>query len=201
MSIGPQVWQAKRAHLRRQFDGWLYAIVETRRARVSATADVHVPKAALALRASMPSNSAASAAPSQQLLHSANRSSLLLKYFNAWFKFANVSQWSRDLHEEHDFARLKNAWAGWAAACARRRPHPPLSPNSAAAAGVTSLMPRSQQRASRSQPHAVPSDVILSIESIDSPPPSSSVSNRKRPDSRHLVSPDDSARLMFFFGP
>ena len=62
-------------------------------------------------------------------------------------------------------------------------------------------MPRSQQRASRPLPLSLPSDITLSIDSFDSTTPATPASNLKRPDSRHLVSPDDSARLMFFFGP
>lgn len=125
---------------------------------------------------------------------------LLLKYFNVWFKFANVSQWSRDLHLEHEHARLKAAWAAWKFACRRRRPRAPLSPDSAAAAGVKSLMPQVAARAPRSVRAAQPSDVAVNLDFMDSPHSVSPATDAQRPVTRRLVSPDDSARITFFFG-
>jgi hypothetical protein len=147
----------------------------------------------------IPAVSVSASALIQQSPHPSRPSSLLLKYFNAWFKFANVSQWSRDLHEEHEYTRLKTVWALWKGVCKSRRPHPPLSPSAQAAAGVKALMPRSSQRPLRSSLSVQLPDVAVDV--LDRPPPTSSVSNVQRPASRQLVSPDDSARLMFFFGP
>ncbi len=188
-----QVWQCKRLCMRRQLNSWRAAVKKRRATHVSAPAvapiSQHTPADNI-----IPSSttSAAAASPSP---------SFLLKYFNAWFKFANVSQWSRDLQSEHDFARLKSAWAMWGGALASRRPRPPLSPASFAAAGVKTLMPRSPQAPLRSTASAQPSDVTVSIDFLDPDSPTPALSTTQRPNSRRLVSPDDSARLMFFFGP
>jgi hypothetical protein len=61
-------------------------------------------------------------------------------------------------------------------------------------------MPGSAQRARRSLASARPSDVAVSLDFFDSYSPVSPIAEPQRPGLRRLVSPDDSARLMFFFG-
>jgi hypothetical protein len=120
---------------------------------------------------------------------------ILLRFFNAWFKFANVSQWSRDLRRERAHALLKSAWASWSSACRRLRPR---SPDSEAAAGVPSSRPLPPQVALPNPSAARPKakrgksrEVSLSMPSLSEP---------HRLHSRRLVSADSSARLMLFFG-
>lgn len=183
--------------MRHVFGAWSSEVLSRRENRdlVSSTASGSKPSPSH----DVPVITAISASASALSQHPSRSSSLLLKYFNAWFKFANVSQWSRDLHEEHDYTRLKTVWALWKGVCKSRRPHPPLSPSAQAAAGVKALMPRSSQRPLRPSLSVQLPDVAVDF--LDRSPPTASISTLQHPASRQLVSPDDSARLMFFFGP
>lgn len=203
--------------MRNHFEAWRAIAIERHDNRVSVPDHVAARAAPLASIAASapapvqpaPSLSDVASSSSHLRAHHPHTPSLLLKYstpalflkyFNAWFTFANVSQWARDLNLEHELARLKSAFAGWKLACRRRRPRAPLSPASAAAAGVTGLMQQTPARAPRSLRSVQPSDVAVSLDFLDSSPPMSPTTDSQRPGSRRLVSPDDSARIMFFFG-
>ncbi len=213
-----QVWQIDRLLTRTHFEAWKASAIgqhESRAVDVLHVVAQFPASASAASSAPVPPKivpqATAAAASSAQLYSNLSQApsllkysspAILLKYFNAWFTFANVSQWSRDLHLEHDYARLKSAWLCWKAACRRLRPRfqAPLSPDSFAAAGVQSLMPQAASRAPRSLRSAQPSDVAISLDLVDSDPPVPPATEAQRPGSRRLVTPDDSARIMFFFG-
>jgi hypothetical protein len=191
-----QIWQVKRLIMCHHFDAWASTAIKQLNSRDSVLSDTSAPESA----GNVSTISAAPLASTHLQPSRACSDPLYLKYFNAWFKFANVSQWARDLQMEHEYTQMKSVFSGWKAACRSRKPHPPLSPNSAAAAGVKSLMPGSAQRAKRSLASARPSDVAVSLDFFDSYSPESPIAEPQRPGLRRLVSPDDSARLMFFFG-
>ena len=186
--------------MRHHLEAWRALAIELQDHPSSDSAAASAPILAPARAPADRTASAAAASSSHSHPLRPHSSALLLKYFNAWFKFANVSQWSRDLQLEHDYKRLKTALAAWKLAGARRRPRAPLSPNSAAAAGVKALMLPSPPRAPKFIRSAQPSDVAVSFDFLDPSPPVPPVADSQRPASRRLVSPDDSARIMFFFG-